>query len=297
MKKLLVLAVALLIVGVTGASVMAQQVGAQNAVRARIRTMGALGNGLAISQSDSMDFEFIKVGIAGVKVGLTDEAAEVKVGILYFGEDKYKLKDIVIGNGSVTANIYDNDGNQTGTISLDSYPKGDKEVWAGTLALNGANYNAYVLQASRVVKAAEKAEKSFEYCKNNPENCKAAMKAVGQIVCDPVTDGNCSGRIRTFCEQNPEDSRCKRLKFEYCKENLEDSDCRAEIMGVCRNNATENACERLGEVYNKFVEKKPEVLKNAPRWFLTVRERIRENVQQQTGEPGTGQQQQGQGGQ
>lgn len=285
MKKLLALAIALLVIGVTVVSVSAQQIGAQQNVRARIKTLGAFGNGLAVSQDNSMDFELIRIGVAGIKVGLADEEATVKVGILHFGEDKYRLKNVTIGNGSVTANVYSND-TQVGSLSLNSYPKGDKEVWAGTLTLNGETYNAYVLQAHRLVKPLEKAEKTFEYCKNNPEKCKAAMKAVGQIVCDPVTDGNCRDRIKNFCEQYPDDNRCKALRFAQCKLNLEDADCRAEIMGVCRNNATDNACERLGEVYNKFVERRPEVLQNVPRWFATVRERL----QQQTGELGTGQQ-------
>lgn len=277
MKKLFALAIALLVIGVLAVA----SASAQQNVRARIKTLGAFGNGLAVSQDNSMEFELIKVGIAGVKVGLADEETSVKVGILHFGEDNYRLKDIVIGNGSVTANIYLND-TQVGSISLNSYPKGDKEVWAGTLELNGETYNAYVLQANRVVKPLEKAEKAFEYCKNNPEKCKAVMKAVGQIVCDPVTDGNCRDRIRNFCEQYPDDNRCKALRLAQCKFNLEDADCRAEIMGVCRNNATETACQRLGEVYNKFAERRPEVLQNIPQWFKTVRQKIAERL----GQPG-----------
>jgi hypothetical protein len=279
MKKLLALAIALLVIGVTLASASAQQ-----NVRARIRTLGAFGNGLAVSGDNSMEFELIRVGVAGIKVGLADEETIVRVGILHFGEESYRLKDVVIGNGSVTANVYDSEDTQVGSISLNSYPKGDKEVWAGELTLNGETYNAYVLQASRVVKPVETADKVFDYCRNNPERCRAVMRAAGQIVCDPVTDENCRDRIRNFCEQYPEDNRCKALRLAQCALDLDDADCRAEIMGVCRNNATDTACERLGEVYNRFVERRPEVLQNVPQWFQTVRQRITERLQQQ--EPG-----------
>jgi hypothetical protein len=286
MKKLLTLAFALIAVLAIGASVMAQQVGAQNQARARIHTLGAFGNGLAVSQEDSMDFELIRIGIAAIKVETADEERTVKAGILHFADEKYTLKDVVIGNGTVSADIYLND-TQVGSISLDSYPKEDKELWAGTMTLNGKTYNVYLIQGKRIMKAEEKAEKAFEYCRNNPERCKAAMRAVGQIVCDPVTDGDCRERIRNFCEQYPDDSRCKALRLAQCGLNLEDAQCRAEIRGVCSNNATENACQRLGEVYNNMVQKRPGILENAPQWFHTVRERLQ---QQEQGQPGGTQQ-------
>ena len=275
MKKLLALVIALLVIGVTGASVAAQQVGVQATVKARIHRMGAFGNGVAISTGDPMDFELIKVAIAGVKVGIWDETTEVLVGVLYFGEDKYRLKDIEIGNGSASANIYDSSGANVGSISLDSYPKGDGEVWAGTLTLNGANYNAYVIQVPRKLKPVEKARKAFEYCKNNPEKCKAAMKAVGDIICDPQTDGNCRDKIKTYCENHPDDRRCEALRLAYCKIHLDDAECRAEVMKRCRENLDDEVCERLGNVYEKVVKKKPEVLTKAPEWFKKIRERIK----------------------
>ncbi len=282
MKKLLALVITLLVLAVP---VMAQQLGAQKALSARIHKMGAFGNGLAISQTDSMDFELLKVGIAGVKVGTTDEAAEVRVGILYFGEDKYRLKDVEIGNGSASANIYDSEGTQIGSISVDSYPRGDKEVWAGTLTLSDAAYNAYVIQAPRIVKAVEKAYKVFDYCKNNPVKCKAAMRAVGNVICDPEGEGTtCRDRIKTFCENNPEDRRCVALKLAYCRLHLDDADCRASLMDKCKENYNEEGCEKLGTVYNKIIEKRPQVaqvVEKAPAWFKTVRDRIKSRLQPQ----------------
>jgi hypothetical protein len=246
--------------------------------------MGALGYGLAVLQSNPMEFELIKIGVAKVSVGLTEEDEEIiSLGRLYFGETKYKLKEVVIGNGTATANIYDMNDTQKGSISLTSYPKGDREVWAGTMALNGANYNVYIIQAPRIWKPLEKAEKAFEYCKNNPDKCKAAMKAVGQILCDPETNTSCRDKIKSFCEQYPDDSRCKALKLGYCKLHMENADCRNELMQECKKNLSEEACDKLGEIYQKFAENKPEVAKNAPAWFLRARERIRERLENQSG--------------
>jgi len=280
MKKLMALAIALLVIGMAGVaatSARAEEVGSQG-WKPKIHTMSALGYGLATSQSNPMDFELLKIGIAGVDVVVANESEELKVGILYFGETRYKLKDIVIGNGSATANIYDSNSTQVGSISLNSYPKGDREVWAGTLTLNGVTYNAYIIQANRLLKAAEKADNVKEYCQNNPEKCKAAMKAVGQIVCDPTTDGNCRDRIKTFCEQYPDDNRCKVLGIAYCKLHLDDSNCRQELIDKCKLNNTDEACEKLGELYDKRVGKANESMKNAPGWLKVVRERIRDRL-------------------
>jgi len=277
MKKLFVLATALLIVGIS-VSVMAQDIIIAPKANAKIWTRSAFGSGLAIYQSDPMDFELIRIGIAGVKFVSGENETIVKAGILHFGETKYRLRDVVIGNGSATANIYYNDS-QVGTIAVDSYAKGDREVWAGTLTLNDKTYNTYIIQVPKIMRAVEKAERTFEYCKNNPVRCRAVMKAVGNIICNPEAENvSCRDKIKTFCEEHPDDRRCKALRLAYCKIHLEDSTCRAEIMGVCQNNATENACSVLGTVYNKNIEKRPEALTNAPEWFKTVRERLRQAI-------------------
>ena len=269
MKKLFVLTIALVFVAI----LVVQQSGAQQ-VSARIWTRGAFGNGLAISQSDPMDFELIRIGVAGVKITMDENETIRKIGILHFGEDKYSLRDVVMGNGSVTADIYYN-ASQVGSLALDAYVKGDREMWAGTMTLNGENYNAYVIHAPRILRPVEKARRIHEYCKNNPVRCRAVMKAVGNIICDPEAENvTCRDKIQTFCEENPDDNRCKALRLAYCKTHLEDSACRAEIRGVCENNATENACNVLGEVYNRNIEKNPQVVRKAPRWLITVRNRI-----------------------
>lgn len=279
MRKLLTLAIALLVIGVIGASTMAQQPTLISAAHANVRTRGAFGSGLAISQTDPMDFELIKVAVAGVAVSLADEAKVVKVGVLHFGEDKYRLRDVEIGNGTASANIYDTEGTQVGSVSLDSYPKGDTEIWTGELSLNDEKYNAYVIQVKRLVKAVEKARRVFSYCENHPAQCLRVMRGIGNIICDPEAEGTtCRERIKTYCENNPEDRRCIALRLAYCRIHLDDADCRGELMEKCKENVNDEACEKLGMVYGKIVEKKPQVVKNAPQWFVTVRNRIKSKL-------------------
>ena len=239
-----------------------------------IWTRGAFGSGIAISQSDPMDFELLKLGIAGVKLVTEDVESVVKTGVLYFGEDKYRLKDVVIGNATASATIYYND-TQVGTISLDSYLKGDREIWAGTLTLNDVTYNAYIIQVPKVVKAVEKAKYIYQYCKDHPVICRGVMKAVGREICDPEAEGEtCMNQIQAYCEDNPDEARCKALRLAYCKLHPEDADCRAEMKGVCQNDNTDNACRVLTAVYNKNIQKKPTVADKMPEWFHTVRAKI-----------------------
>jgi hypothetical protein len=281
MKNLLVLTVALLAIVMAGATVMADEtVGAQTQVRSKIQTMGALGYGIATSQSNPMDFQLIKIGVAGVRVEKTEGEINVKVGVLYFGETKYKLMNVSIGNGTAAADIYDiNDTVQKGTISLNAYVKGDREVWAGTLTLDGATYNAYVIQVPRVLKAEDKADDVKEYCKNNPVKCKATIKAVGSIICDPEKEGtSCSEKIKTFCSQNPDDNRCKVLRVAYCKLHMDDSNCRAEVLERCKQNSTAAECDKLVNMYEKYAEKNTEAVKKAPEWMKTVRNRVLEKI-------------------
>ncbi len=275
MKKVLILAIALIAVMAAGISAAAQEatVIAANPSKS-IWIRGAFGNGIAVSDSDPMDFELIKIGIAGVRFVSDDSESIVKTGVLYFGEDKYRLRNVMIGNASVSADIYDND-TQAGTISLDSYLKGDREVWAGTLTLGQETFNAYVIQVPKVLKAVEKARRIYQYCKDNPLDCRRAMIAVGNIICDPEDEGTtCWERIESYCEENPDDNRCKALRLAYCRIHPEDAECRAEIAGVCRNDATDNACKVLTAVYNKNIQKRPTVAAKMPQWFHTVQARI-----------------------
>jgi hypothetical protein len=281
MKKLLAVAVALVVIGITGATALADEsVGMQNRVSARIQTMGAMGNGLAISQTNPMDFEMLKIGIAGVRVAVSDAEETVNIGVLYFGETKYKLRDVVIGNGTASASVYDANNASAGSITLSSYPKGDTEIWAGTLSLNGTSYNAYVIQAKKLFKPAEAADNVKEYCANNPAKCMATMKAVGSIICDPQANETCSDKIKIFCESHPDDNRCKVIGMAYCGTHLNDSTCRAEITDKCKQNSTVEQCDKLTEMYDKHIEKTQNVVGKVPAWMNSVKERLKNRAVQ-----------------
>ncbi|MCD6590525.1 MAG: hypothetical protein J7K72_00975 [Candidatus Aenigmarchaeota archaeon] len=280
MNKYLVLFVTLLAIASVSISAMAQPLGAQRTVRARIRTMGVLGEGLAISPSDPMDFEVIKVAIASVNVVVFGEEKTVRIGVLHFGDQKYKIKDVEIGNASVSGNIYENE-TQVGSFSADSYVKGTKEIWAGSMTLDGENYNIYVIQAPRKAKPVEVAERAFEYCKNNPEKCRAAVKAVGKQICGET--GNCADKIKNFCSQHPDDARCKALHRAYCATHLSDSTCREEMIKYCKEHPDRPACEKLAEVYNKNLKKRPNMINKAPEWFKRLRSRLKTATQLKSG--------------
>lgn len=279
MKKLATMAIAFLVLTVTfvASFAVAQGPTLTSANNAKIWTRSVFGTGIAISQSDPMDFEFLNIGVAKVKFVSNENDTVRLVGILKFGERKFRLRDVAIGNGSASASVYYNNS-QVGSLSLDSYVRGDREVWAGSLTLDGSSYNAYVIQIPKILKAVEKAGYIHEYCKNNPERCRATMKAVGNVVCDPVTDQNCRDRIKNFCEQQPDDNRCKALRLAYCRSNTEDSDCRAELMDVCKSNTTNAACNVIGEIYSKKIDVRPQALNKAPEWLKTVRDRIKANL-------------------
>lgn len=279
MKRSTTLVIAFLMIGITGLLVLAQQAWADSTAQNKIRTLGVMGYGIAISQSDPMNFEFVKIGVAEVDVNASGIEKTVKVGILYFGNDKYILKDAVIGNGTAAANIYQND-TQKGSVSLNSYIKREKEVWAGTLTLNEQTYNMYVLQVQNIWKPAEKADKIKEYCDNNPVKCKAVVKAVGGILCDPEKEGaSCRDKIKTFCEQQPDDNRCKVLGIAYCRLHLEDANCRQALIDKCKENSTDAGCDKLVNVYNNIEKRTGNLIKNAPNWLKSVKARIATKTQ------------------
>src|SRR3989338_2887835 len=119
-----------------------------------IKTLHAVGKGLAIASNDPSDFSFLKIGIARMSVHVLEEDTEVTVGILKLDDQKYKLKNIDIGNSSVTADILD--GNTSvGSLSIASIQKGDTNIWFGTLSISGKDYNVYILEAFRQIKPVE----------------------------------------------------------------------------------------------------------------------------------------------
>ncbi len=187
-----------------------------------IDTLGFLGKGIASLPSDPTNFKIVKVGVAKMTVVINNTETKVTVGILFLDDEKFKVRNVVIGNGSATGDIYRND-TQAGSISVKSIIKGDTEVWAGTLTLDGTLYNVHILQAQRAIKKAELKEKIRDYCNET---------------------GNCSGAIESFCESNPTDTRCLALFKAFCirKNNMDDSRCRDFMVGWCKGAPEDTNC-------------------------------------------------------
>lgn len=234
MKRVFALFTTILIIAMGGLAA-AQAVGVQtNAPRPVIKTLGVIGKGLAISQSDPMDFKLLKIAIGKVKVSLLGEETELMVGVLFLDKDRYKVKDIVLGNDTITANLYSND-TRVGSLEASSVTKGDTIVWAGTLNVNNENYNIYVLEVPRKPKPFEIADKVKDFCKENPKRCLATAKGVVRKAED----------VKNFCENNPDDERCRKLFRLYCQNNLQDSRCREALKDYCEEHEEEEICQNF----------------------------------------------------
>ncbi len=253
---------------------MAQQnIGSQSVLRPRIKVLGVLGNGIAVSSNDPMDFEVVKAGIATVRIRVLDEFRNIRVGIMYIGDERYKIKNIVMGNGSISGDLYKNDS-QVGSFSIDSYLKGNTEIWAGSLKINEDSYNLYIIQAHRKPKTIEVVENIVDYCKNNPLKCKATIKAVGKQLCDNPSISSCRDKIKNYCEAHTDDKRCKALYLAYCKYHLKDSRCREKIIEYCKNNPKAAICNYMVTVYPRVTKIRQKIFKKAPRWFRNAKERV-----------------------
>ena len=239
MKKVAILLATFLVLAVP---VIAQEAADTSASKLQMHSIGVLGKGLAVDASDPMEFKIVKFALATVRTNDSDESTEIRVGILYLDDYKYRIKDFVIEDGKSTGDIYDN-GTKTGSYELTSVEKNNGIIWAGTLSVSGTSYNVYVIEGKREIKGNELASKTREYCQENPERCKGIISnGIGNIGCDDPTVQGCSEKIRNFCENNPDDSRCKNLFRSYCANNLNDTRCRAALNDYCENNTDSEAC-------------------------------------------------------
>jgi len=219
-KAILISVAALLVLAIP---VIAEDLGAQTtSATPTIESIGFLGKGIASLPSDPTNFMIVKAGVGRVKVVVNDTETKVQIGILFLDDKKYRIKDLVIDNGSATGNLYLND-TQVGSVSVKSIIKGDTEVWAGTLTLDGITYNLHILQAQRAIKNNELKEKIRGYCNET---------------------GNCSAGIEAYCQNNPTDTRCLALFKAFCirKNNMDDSRCRDFMVGWCKDNPEVTDC-------------------------------------------------------
>jgi len=212
------------IVAIIAAMLLVTTVMAQTLPNLKIKEIGLFGKGLAISESDPKDVHEIKIGIATFAVTLNSQSNDLSAGVLYFDNVRYNLKDVTIDNKTESGNVYLN-GTQVGSfqISLTSKPKW--ELWTGTLTLNTQNYNLYILEGKRAVKADELGDKVSNYCTAHHE------------------DKNCRDKIKEFCENNQQDSRCVALFKNYCKDHQEDQRCRLVLRDWCPNRPNAELCK------------------------------------------------------
>jgi hypothetical protein len=189
-----------------------------------IKTLVFVGKGIAVSPNNPLDFKMVKAGIGTVRISLLGETTELTVGVLVLDEEKYKVKNIVNDDeGGVTGDVYLND-TQVGSLSVSSVMKGNVEVWAGTLTLDGESLYIYILEAPRKVKPHELKEKISDYCRAN------------------MNDPDCRERMSDYCEENPTDARCKEIFRKYCKDNLDDTRCREYLKEYCDENPEIDDC-------------------------------------------------------
>lgn len=240
MKKAILISVAALLIFAIPALADDNLGGQSSTPKPEIEMLGFLGKGIASLPSDPANFMIIKVGVGRVKVISDGNETKVTIGILFADDKKYRIKDLVIDNGSVTGNLYLND-TQVGSISVKSIMKGDTEVWAGTLTLDGTTYNLHILQAHREIKNNEMKEKIKEYCNDSG-------------------DGNCSSGIEAYCQNNPTNTRCMALFKAFCirKNNMDDSRCRDFMAGWCNNTPENTDCRLLAvERSTKYCAENP----------------------------------------
>jgi hypothetical protein len=210
----------------------------------RIKTLGVLGEGLAISSTNSADFKVVRIGIAKVSVEIAGTSNDLTVGVLFLDSDKYAVKNISQNNDTASGDIYLNN-TQVGSLSLSRVVKPGRDVWYGTLNVNSVSYYAYIVQAPRSEKASEAAANIKDLCSDNPEKCAStatSIKGIGNI-CNKENSNNCSNKIQQYCSNHPTDQRCVSLFRVYCSEHMEDERCITELKLFCSKNPNNENCK------------------------------------------------------
>lgn len=234
----------------------------------KLKFIGALGTGYAINEKDPMDFYILKVAIAKVAITLAGEHGDVNTGILFLDNIKYRLRNIIIQNGSIEADIYQG-GYKVGSVKADLFVKGRYNVWAGSMNLNESSYYIYVTELRRRFKPVEAIDVAVDKCKERPELCKGIVKKIGNLPCDNFEDRNCRYKIIDFCKKNPLDKRCLAVRKVYCKLNPEDVRCRNELLEKCEKYPESDECVNLARIVK--VKKYRLETRSIPRWIKRVK--------------------------
>lgn len=185
-----------------------------------IHKLHVMGKGLAVNPSDLNDFQTAALVAGNVVI---QNGSILSRGSLQIGKDKYKLMEIKVENGVASAKVYGRDSNsQVGDISLQR--KDDSAIWHGLLNINSKQWHVYMLGLPRRFSAEEIAEKTRNYCKDNPDD--QACNSVAGYICrsDPE---ECREKVMRFCQTHADDSRCKDILEKFCRSNPDDERCDA----------------------------------------------------------------------
>jgi hypothetical protein len=114
-------------------------------VKPVLRKLFLVGKGLAVSQSNAMDFKVVRAITGRVLVPwkANHSAAFVSRGVIELDKEKYSMENIDVVNDSITATLEKN-GTEVGSLSVTRVEKPGQDIWAGTLTLNGEIYNLYL---------------------------------------------------------------------------------------------------------------------------------------------------------
>ncbi len=226
-------------------------------VKPKIKMVRVLGRGIAIDPSNMLQPYVLKIGVIRVKVAVGGVSKEIDFGLLFFDNERFRLKNIHQVNDTFYAELYQNN-TLKGSINLTLTIKGENLIWVGKLTLNNKVYYAYVLEAKRLPKRYEIFEEIKEACKKHPEICKREIKGIGPAYCNVTFDENCREKIARFCRDHPNDRRCIAIKRVYCLLNLEDERCRQWIVSYCKKNPESTFCEKFKlKVTEKYCKKHP----------------------------------------
>ena len=282
MKNLQLIALVILL----PALVMAQNLGMQELntmiVKPEITKIGIVGKGIGILESDKLNFEIIKVGLIDVKIQFENQTIIRQSGLLWIGQNKYLLKNSVIGNGSVAADIYSND-TKVGTLSLILVEKSGTDVWIGEIEVNENKYNAYLLEGKANFNKNEIKQRFQDICQNNETDCLKIAKGIWNRFCEKLDDISCREKIAEFCEENPTDQRCIAINKKFCQDNIDDARCRKLIGLGCLNNPNSEECLSFCQTYPEkcgLAQKNKEKIQERLKQIQENREKMREIVRQ-----------------
>ncbi len=199
------------------------------------------GAGISINSSDANDVLHAKMIVSAVNVvdreclRAEEERARVDciirktIGLLSLDENNYRLREILVGEDSVSASIYlsEKDANGTiGAISVKRIEKPSADIWAGTIVFtSGIQYNVYLLGVKREFSAAEAKESMGDYCKKHPR----------ERAC----------RHLNLCKNHPDNPNCNEIKEKLCTGNAGDIRCRSFLKKHCTEKPEGVFCKKI----------------------------------------------------